>query len=378
MSCLLPAITLAQGYRGTVRPVHTARPSSAIEFGEFRLNSLVYAHEGPDYFPIKTQPVIGREYLVDADIFAIEEVASIRFELTDEQGRPVQTLILWKASDAADNGQFLGLLTVPAHPFRCVASLTDRRGVALRRSYPRLFRPVASSAPEPDPLPSSLNDPKIADQLHRLIEDQRQTTRARAEEARRTHPGGVINLARVQFLGMTYEPFVSPNGNVLGVRLRYSILPGVDAMIAVVPHVFPSYEAWDWRGVVAMKPVQGSVSPQPEAEGVASASDVVLYNARARYRAGATYSITVDLVPDYVIQGVITGGFCVYEAKFYGPARTHWEAIRASTAPGKYPVSITDVDFSGEIPLFYPQRTFYEGLVREGARDCGAQPNNRF
>ena len=378
ISSLLPALALAQGYRGTVRPVHTARPSSAIEFGRFRFNSLVYAHEGPDYFPIKTQPVAGREYLVDADIFAIEEVASIRFELTDESGRPVQTLILWKQSDAADDGQFVGLATIPAHPFRCVASGTDRRGVAFRRSYPRLFRPVSSSAPEPDPIPASLNDPQVAGQLRRLVEQQREATRARAEEARRTNPGGVINLARVQFLGMTYEPFVSPNGNVLGVRLRYGILPSVDAMIAVVPHVFPWYETYDWRGVVEMKAIQGSISPQPEAEGVASMSDVVLYNARARYRAGVTYSITVDLAPDYVIQGVQSGAFCVYQAKFYGPARAHWEAIRASGAAGKYPVSISDVDFAGEIPLFYGQRTFYESFAREGARDCGPQPTNRF
>ena len=377
-SCLLPALALAQGYHGTVRPVHTSRPSSQIEFSEFRFNSLVYAHEGPDYFPIKTQPVMGREYVVDADIFAIEEVASIRFELTDELGRPVQTLILWKASDAADSGQFDGLVTVPTHPFRCVVSGTDRRGVAFRRSYQRLFRPVASSAPEPDPIPASMNDPSIVDRLRQLVEQQRETTRARSEEARRANPGGVINLARVQFQGMTYEPFVSPNGNVLGVRLHYSILPSVDAMIAVMPHVFPWYETPDWRSVVGMKPIQGSISPQPEAEGVASISDVILYSGRARYRAGVTYSITVDLVPDYVIQGVQSGAFCVYEGKFSGRARANWEAIRASGAAGKYPVSISDVDFSGEIPMFYSQRTFYEGFGREGARDCGPQPTNRF
>jgi len=151
-----------------------------------------------------------------------------------------------------------------------------------------------------------------------------------------------------------------------------------DTIIAAVPHVFPWYEAWDWRGVVGMKAVQGSIDPQPEADGGAGVSDVILYNARAHYRAGVTYSITVDLAPDYVIQGQISGSFCMYESKFNGRARTNWEAIRESGAPVKYPVSITDVDFSGEIPLFYPQQTFYEGLVNEGARDCGPQPTTRF
>jgi hypothetical protein len=378
MSCLVPALAFAQDYRGTVRPVDTERPSSAIAFSDFRFNSLVFAHEGPDYFPIKTAPVIGREYMVDAEIFAIEEVTNIRFELLDELGQPIQTLILWKTSDAAGSGQFVGLLTVPTHPFRCIASGTDRRGIAFRRSFSRLFRPVASSAPESDPLPAGMNDPRIAGQLQTLFEKRRQATRARSEEARRAYPGGVINLARVQFLGMTYEPFVSPKGNVLGVRLRYRFQPSVDTIIAAVPHVFPWYQAWDWRSVVGMKAVQGSIDPQPEAYGVASVSEVILYNARARYRAGITYSITVDLAPDYVIQGQISGAFCMYEAKFNGRARTNWEAIRESVALVKYPVSITDVDFSGEIPLFYPQHAFYEGLVNEGARDCGPTPTTRF
>jgi hypothetical protein len=378
MACFLPVLAMSQDYRGTVRQVHTGRASSAIEFGECRLNSMVFAHEGPDYFPIKTPPVAGREYLVEAQIYAIEEVGDIRFELLDEAGRAVQTLAMWKTSDASDDGQFAGLLRVPAHPFRCVAVGTDRRGVAFRRAYPRLLRPIANSAPEPDPLPSSLNDPQFAGQLRNALEKERQLTRARADQARNAYPGGVIHLSKVQFLGMSYEPFVSPKGSVLGVRLHYSMVPGADAMIGVVPRVFPWYEMPDWRGVVSMTPVQGSISPQPEAEGVASISDVILYHGRALYHAGVTYSITVDLIPDFVIQGRLSGSFCVYEAKFGGRARERWESVRDSGAAVKYPVSITDIDFAGEIPLFFAQRTFYESFVREGARDCGPQPTNRF
>ena len=373
---LLPLLAIAQDYRGNVKPVIAMRRSSEIEFFEFKFRALRLGHEGPDYFPIKTQPVAGREYLVEADVSAIDAVGNIRFELVDELGRPVQTLVMWKETDAADDGEFAGLLTVPAHSFRAVATITDRSGRSVRLVCPRQFRPSATGPEEPFLPPGA--EAQYADVMQRLAEESRQTMRVRMEQARQAHPGGWIALSRARVLGMSYEPLLSPAGNEIGLRLRYAFQPETDLLIAALPHVFPAYTAFDWRGTVSMKPLTGAVNPVPEIEGVASVSDLILYNARARYRAGVTYAFTVDLIPDYVIQGVLTGGFCLYEQKFIGPARTHWDGIRASAAPVKYSISITDLDYAAEIPTFFPQRTFYEALIREGARDCGPQPTNRF
>lgn len=371
-----PLLAIAQDYRGNVKPVIATRRSSEIEFFEFRMKTLKLGHEGPDYFAIKTQPVAGREYLAEAHVSAIDAVSNIRFELVDDAGRAVQTLVMWKETDAADDGDFAGLLAVPAHPFRAVATITDRTGRTMRLICPRQFRPAANGPEEPV-LPPGM-EVQYADAMRRIVDESRQAINARMEQARQAHPGGWITLSRARVLSMSYEPLLSPAGNEIGLRLRYAFQPETDLLIAAIPHVFPAYTALDWRGTVSMKPLNGAVNPVPEIEGVASVSDLILYNARARYRAGITYAFTVDLIPDYVIQGVLTGGFCLYEQKFIGPARTHWEGIRASTAPVKYSISITALDYAAEIPSFFPQRTFYEGLVREGARDCGAQPTNRF
>ncbi len=74
---------------------------------------------------------------------------------------------------------------------------------------------------------------------------------------------------------------------------------------------------------------------------------------------------------------MLSGRYCVYEQKF-AHERTRWDAIRASATPVKYMVSWNDLDWSGDTALFYPQRTFYENLVRTGATDCGPMPGNRF
>lgn len=378
-ACVVPLILVAQNYRGNVRPVSGERSrASEISFYQFRFESMVIGREGPTYSPIKTQPVAGREYVMEADISSIDAVSDIRFEVEDEGGRPLQTLVMWKATDSTSEGQFLGLATAPAYPFRCTAIGTDRNGVTLRRTFQRLFRPTQGGT-EPGLLPPGI-DQQNASVAQQMEEALRRELRTRRDEAARAHPGGVIKLTRARVTGMQYEPYVSASGNPLGIRLRYSIQLETDSLISVVPHVFPAFPAYDafaWRGEVTMKALGGEVNPRPELIGSTSLADVMVYGAPARYKAGVTYALVVDMVPDYVIQGVLPGGFCLFEQRFESQ-RARWDEIRASTVPVKYPVSISALDYSAEIPVFYPQRTLYESFVREGARDCGPTPNNRF
>jgi hypothetical protein len=88
------------------------------------------------------------------------------------------------------------------------------------------------------------------------------------------------------------------------------------------------------------------------------------------------YNFTVDMIPDYVIQGRMTGRFCVYSAKFTD--RTVWDAILASPAAVPYTVSISDTETNATIPAFFPQQTLYDNFVSAGASDCGPTPTNRF
>ena len=370
----LPAV--AQDFRGSVVPRNTTpRSARAIDFFAFDFQSLIWSRHGPSYFEIETPPVKGREYLVEADVSGIDAVASLQFYLADEVGSSVQPLVMWKVNDSESDGDFLGFVTVPFHPFRVIVSGSDRHGTSFRRALPGVIRPV-DSAQERPLLPPGI-DAAQADRIQKWVDEFHRRLKAGSAQAERRHPGGLINLTRSSILDMSYEPFHSSGGYPIGLRLRYRIRFAADALVAAVPRVSPRYSNRDWLGVVKMKPLQGNITPEPEFRGARSLADLIASRGRASYRAGVTYSFTVDLVPDYVIQGVRSGRFCLYERQFERRL-DRWAAVRASTAPIPYSLSIRDLDYDAEVPSFFPQRTFYESFVQAGATDCGPTSNNRF
>ena len=125
-----------------------------------------------------------------------------------------------------------------------------------------------------------------------------------------------------------------------------------------------------------MKPLAGTIAPAPQMLGVQTLQDVIGYKASATYQAGVTYTFTIDMVPDFVLQGTQTGRFCIYEHKFTN--RAPWEALIASRDAVPYLLTIADVEAVANIPAFFSQRTFYDSFVAGGARDCGPLPNIRF
>jgi hypothetical protein len=82
------------------------------------------------------------------------------------------------------------------------------------------------------------------------------------------------------------------------------------------------------------------------------------------------------MVPDYVLQGAQSGRFCIYSQKF--GAGSPFDELIASQTPIPYTISIFDTDTHARIPTFFPQSTFHEAFVRDGAFDCGPTPNIRF
>jgi hypothetical protein len=363
----------AQDYRGQAVPrVERANP---IEFSRLRFLTFTFGREGPMDTPLATPPVRGREYFVEADIFGIESARSVRFDLVDAAGVLLQTLSLWKASDGSADGEFYGFINVPDRPFRVVVSGTDSAGASFRSVLDTLFQPLASSPPDQPMLPPGISAAQ-SNQLQDLISAYRQELKTRSAQATREHPNGVIPLDPVTVSAITFEPFDSSSGAPIGIRLRYSIRFPERRTIAAIPHVFPVYQLSAWRGVVTMKPLAGTITPAPGMIGVQSLQEVILYNAQATYEGGVNYNFTVDLIPDYVIQGRITRRFCVYSAKFTD--RTVWNAILASPSAVPYTVSISDTETNATIPAFFPQRTLYANFVSAGASDCGPTPTNRF
>jgi hypothetical protein len=81
-------------------------------------------------------------------------------------------------------------------------------------------------------------------------------------------------------------------------------------------------------------------------------------------------------VPDYVYRGAQSGRFCIHNQKFTN--RSLWDAIRTSTGAVPYAISIDDTDTHATVPVFFPQRTFYESFMASGALDCGPGPSSGF
>jgi hypothetical protein len=363
----------AQNYRGEAVPV--VERANPIEFSRLRFLTFAFGREGPMDTPLRTPPVTGREYFVEADVFGIESATSIRFELVDGIGHPLQTLTMWKASDGSTDGEFYGFVRVPNQPFRAVVSGTNMAGAAFRFVLDTLFQPAASGPAEEPLLPAGI-PPNQGVQLQVMVAAYRRQLQARAAQAATEHPDGVITLARAVVSRIAYEPLNSGSGSPIGIRLRYSIQFPSRQTIVAVPHVFPVYQPTDWRGVVTMKPLAGTITPAPQNVGVQSLHDVIAYGGAATYQAGATYTFMIDMVPDYVVQGTQTGRFCIHEQKV--PNRTVWQAIMGSQTAVPYSISISDTETSVKIPAFLPQRTFYDSFVSGGALDCGPVPNVRF
>jgi len=364
---------LAQNFRGEALPV--VQRAAPVEFSRLRFLTFVFGREGPMDTPLSSPPVMGREYFVEADLSGIESAASIRFELLDVNGRPLQQLRMWKASDGSGDGEFYGFITVPTQPFRAAVTGTMTTGSPLRTVLGVLFQPVANGPADTQVLPPGIPANQIS-QLQEMVNAYRQQIRARATQAAADHPGGVIVFARTQVSAIAYEPLFSASGGPIGMRLRYSIRFAERQTITAVPHVFPVYQEAAWRGMVSMKPLSGTITPTPQMAGVQSQQDVIAYQATATYLAGVTYTFAVDMVPDFVFHGTQSGRFCIHEQKFTN--RTVWNALVASQAPIPYTVTISDTGTVATIPPFLPQRTFHESFAAGGAGDCGPVPNIRF
>jgi hypothetical protein len=371
---LVATVASAQTYRGEAIPV--IQRVDPVEISQLRFLTFTFGREGPMDMPLAAPPVAGDEYFFEADVFGIESVTTIRFELLDISGRSLQTVAAWKDSDASDNGEFHGFVKVPGGPFRFAVIGTSKTGTPFR-SVSTVFQPSISGVAEKAMpiLPPGLTAAQSS-QLQQLVTAYQQELRTHAAQAAAEHPDGVMTLARAVVSRITYEPLNSKSGLPIGLRLHYSIRFPVRQTIAAMPHAFPVYQNIPWRGVVAMKVSGGTINPTPQLVGPQSLQDVIVYGAATTYQAGTTYDFTVDMVPDYVIQGSQTGRFCLYEQKFSN--RAVWDALIASTADVPYSVSISDTETAATIPMFFSQRTLQQNFTSDGAFDCGPVPNSRF
>jgi hypothetical protein len=273
---------------------------------------------------------------------------TVKFESIDQMGKLIATLPAIKGRN--EDAEYMVLVDVPRQAFRIRAVGVDLTGAAYERAFSKLFWPTAAK-------PSAGSDAQQA-----LI------TQLEAEQ--KSHPDGVIAISPIDISAVGYEPLVV-NASIVGIRLWYSVRFSADGVYSLSPLVYPAYEDAESQGLVTMRVLREKLEPQPEV----SAS-----GAPAKFRSGTEYREVLEMIPDYVVNNTLQNKFCIYEAKFpaQGKGRDLWNLVKSNPLPVQYRVDIPGLNFAGLTEPFHPQRSFYEGFLKQGAFDCGPAPASKF
>jgi hypothetical protein len=355
-----------------------------IELFDFEFQRPYMGFEGPNYTELEGEPSAGIQYLVRATLFRQEAVATAKFEMIDERGRVIELLRFSKFNNATDDGDYLGLLKVPAQPFRIRVSGRDVFGKAYARLSERLFRPARRPA-APPLLPPGLQ-PEHARQLSEALRAEEEQTKARLERELSKYTDGRISVPRIEVSEVTYVPLRSEKGDLLGMRLQYDMRFSADGDYAHSLQVFPSYEDADFRGLVEMEVIEESITPPPSPPSYATPqihidmNTLVKYGSSAWFKSGAVYHFTIDLVPDFVGQNKTRTKFCVDDKHYQHKVKSEkiWEAMKARDAAISYRIHLKRTNYSGDTGPFHPPGAFYSGFLGAGAVECLPHKNSNF
>ena len=350
----------------------------------FQFQQAYYGYEGPNFTELAGEPSGGAQYLVRAELFRLEAISTVKFELVDENGNVIQPIHLFKHDNSLSSRTFAGFVNVPKQPFRVAISGTGIDGEPYRRIYERLFRP-ATGPPLPPIVPPSLT-PDYAKRIGSELIALEKRVLAEFEKRASKQPDGVIVIPRIEVSNVTYESFVSTNGNRLGMQLTYDVSFSVDGDYAHSLHVFPFYEDKNIRGLVQMDVLSEDINPKPGPPSYATPqihvdlNTLVKYGDQAWYKAGVVYRFTIKLIPDYVGQNVDNTKFCIDEEHYKTKVKSLrvWETMKEDTLPVRYRIFINEVAYSGETEPFDPPKTYYDGFLKEGAVKCKPYKNIYF
>jgi len=355
---LSPCVTRAQR-----SAVATRAQPVRIDLYAFEFQEPYFGREGPGYVPTKREPAKRAQQFANARLSGQGGISTVKFEAIDAGGNSLKILYLFKVTDGLDDDEYAGFVDVPEQPFRVMVSGRDVSGAAYKRVFDHLFRPQDEL-----PTPAAL--------MSKLVRDQESRDKAEFAAKRRANPDGVIVLPSMQVSNVMHEPYRSESGNTLGIRLSYDVQFSRAASYAMTPSVAPFFEDVALRGSVSMKVAGETLDPEPDFGQQQYAPGFHGLILPAQYKSGVVYHFVVDMVPDYVIQNAAKTKYCINNRKFQGSSRAAagWETVRTQDVPVSYLVSIRSVNFHGEIPGLYSQKTFYEGFLRVGCARLRSQP----
>lgn len=354
-----------------VRPLPGPGPRTAeASIDSFELQQPVYGRYGIGFWNIDGEPSRGAQYFVEAKLSPQEVIATAKFEAIDESGKVILLIGLFRVPAPDGDSEFYGLMRVPNQPFRVRVSGNGVDGASYSSLHDRLFRPTNRPPVYTLGPPGAKRSQRQSD---KLIENIYRDTAADLEKKVGKSPNGVIVLPHARVSHVSYAPLLSKAGRPLGIRISYDADFSEDGYYNPELHVLPRFEQEDWRGLVEMRVLDGSITPIPEEAGSPQVQpNLLAYGAGYLYRAGTTYHFIADLAPDYIVQNENKTSLCFYNQKFrYSPkSEAAWLALLANKSSTKYSVYIGNRAFAGEIDDFYNQATFYSSLLAEGAKDC--------
>ena len=325
--------------------------------------------------------MIGKKYVVEAYVTGEEAIATLKFEAVDENGARIEPFSIARKPRPGWS-RFVGLMIVPAHPFRVVLTGHGINGEPFSRE--RSFRPIDRALSRPQSRRSQT--PEWADLIERSIDEVGPQLIAEAEADLAASPTGVIVMPRMHVFNVTYEPLLSVQGRPIGLRIAYDAEVSKAGEFNLGLSVQAKYVNDRWNALTSMQVLDSSIMPIPR-ERNQPYSEVILNDIRRSplesslsyiYEEHTVYHFTADLVPDFVVHNLDKSKSCIYYQRYRSSpwSQKAFAQLLGNETPTRYSVLVGGR--KGVIENFYGEGTFHHSFVADGAQDCGVQPTRRF
>lgn len=376
-----PAVPQSQTAPRPVREV-TARPGVGnVEFVSFDFQQPALYHMlTVHYRSIENEPSIGARYGVEAVLGGEEAIATAAFDAIDEQGVSVQRLAMVHQSiGVAGQFEFIGLMTVPAHPFRIVLSGEAVDGRSFRRVFPRLFRPVA----EPPPgLQFDPDDPReLAVAIQQKFDELAPTAVAEREALVAENTSGRIVMPRARVSNVLFAPLLSAAGRPLGVRITYDMEFDQRGRYNPELRLFAEDKTDFLIGRNPLRVLNSTIAPVPREahaphEEARDIPGLLAHRADFLYEAHTVYRFSLELVPSFIAVQKDRTTPCLSQQRFRleTDAQKAFARMMGSGAAATYSVFIGGTAFEGRIDGFYGEGILYQAFVEEGTPACEESP----